>query len=82
MALGETATGDTAKGSKMSDALHTVKVFSATMARDREALGDRVTAWIRGNPDMPILSTVVMQSSDQGFHCISIVVFCGRPNSR
>jgi hypothetical protein len=62
--------------------VHTVKVFSATMARDREVLGDRVTAWIASNPGVPILSTVVSQSSDQGFHCISIVVFCGAPNGR
>ena len=65
-----------------SDKLQSVKVFSATMARDREALGERVTTWIRSNPDLAIQSTVVVQSSDQGFHCLSIVVFCGAPNNR
>jgi hypothetical protein len=77
MGIGETASGEMERG-----ALHAVKVFSATMARDRESLGERVTAWIRGNPDVPVLSTVVTQSSDSGFHCISIVVFCGRPTNR
>ena len=62
--------------------LQVVKVFSATMARDRETLGDRVTTWIRSNPELAVQSTVVTQSSDQGFHCISIVVFCGAANGR
>ena len=69
MAIGEAASGEIERG-----------VIGAV--KDRESLGERVTAWIRGNPDVPILSTVVMQSSDSGFHCISIVVFCGRPITR
>lgn len=69
-------------GAQTSEKLQTVKVFSATMARDREVLGDRVTNWIRANPELAIQSTVVVQSSDQGFHCLSIVVFCGAANAR
>ncbi len=65
-----------------SEKLQSVKVFSATMARDREVLGERVTTWIRSNPELDIQSTVVVQSSDQGFHCLSIVVFCGAANNR
>ena len=30
--------------------LSMVKVFSATKAKDRELLGDRVTAWIAEHP--------------------------------
>jgi hypothetical protein len=59
-------------------AIDTVKVFSATMARDRDTLGERVTAWIRENPDQPVMDTVVVQSSDEAFHCLSIILFCGR----
>ena len=65
-----------------AERLHAVKVFSATMARDRESLGDRVTNWIRSNPELSIQQTVVVQSSDQGFHCLSIVIFCGAANNR
>ena len=54
-----------------------VKVFSATMVRQREVLGERVTEWIRDNSDVHVLRTVVAQSSDQQFHCLSIVLFCG-----
>lgn len=54
-----------------------VKTFSATMARDRESLGERVTAWIQSHPDVNITRTIVSQSSDRGFHCISIVLLCG-----
>jgi hypothetical protein len=52
-----------------------VKVFSATMAKQRDALGEGVTSWVRANPDLQIVDRVVIQSSDQSFHCISIVLF-------
>lgn len=52
-----------------------VKVFSATMVRDREQLGERVTDWIRANPQCEITDKVVTQSSDQQFHCIAITLF-------
>jgi hypothetical protein len=55
-----------------------VKVFSATKARDREFLGDAVTAWLAANPDIRVLKTVVSLSSDSAFHCLSIVMFCTR----
>lgn len=52
-----------------------VKVFSATLARDRGCLGERVTEWIRANPDTRILDHVVTQSSDAEFHCLTITLF-------
>ena len=52
-----------------------VKVFSATMAHDREILGDKVMAWIQKNPRRQIVQTIVTQSSDQAFHCLAITVF-------
>ena len=66
----------------MEDSIRSVKVFSATMVRQREVLGERVTEWIRDNPDVHILRTVVAQSSDQQFHCLSIVLFCGEDRSK
>ena len=39
------------------------KVFSATMAQDREFLGDKVTAWIQSNPRRQIVDTVVTLST-------------------
>jgi hypothetical protein len=51
------------------------KVFSATMAQDRELLGDKVTAWIQNNPRRQIVDTVVTLSSDSAFHCLAITVF-------
>lgn len=56
-----------------------VKVFSATMAQEREQLGEKVTAWIRKNPQNEIVDTVVTQSSDEAFHCIAITVFYNEP---
>jgi hypothetical protein len=52
-----------------------VKVFSATKAREREGLGDRLTEWMDAHPDLNIVDTVVTQSSDHEFHCLTITVF-------
>jgi hypothetical protein len=52
-----------------------VKVFSATKAKDREELGETVTRWLRSNPDFEIVDRVVSQSSDNEFHCLTIVLF-------
>jgi hypothetical protein len=52
-----------------------VKVFSATMAQEREHLGEKVTDWIRSRPEVEIVNTVVTQSSDEAFHCIAITLF-------
>ncbi len=52
-----------------------VKVFSATMAQERENLGEKVTAWIREHPTSQIVDTIVTQSSDEAFHCLAITVF-------
>jgi len=52
-----------------------VKVFSATKAREREELGETITRWLRANPDLEVVDKVVSQSSDDEFHCLSIVLF-------
>ena len=55
-----------------------MKVFSAAKAADRERLGDRVIDWIAAHPEAQITETVVRQSSDNAFHCLSIVIFYKR----
>ncbi len=52
-----------------------VKVFSTTLARDRDALSERITSWIRDNPQVEIVDKEVTQSSDKEFHCLSITFF-------
>ncbi len=52
-----------------------VKVFSTTLARDRDALSDRITAWLRQNPQFEIVDKVVTQSSDKEFHCLTLTFF-------
>jgi len=53
------------------------KVFSATKARDREVLGETVTEWLRdpAQAGVQICDTVIRQSSDREFHCLSITLF-------
>lgn len=59
-----------------------VKVFSATMFRDRELLGERVTAWLGAHPELQLVDRCVSQSSDEGFHCLTITLFlAGSPDA-
>jgi len=52
-----------------------VKVFSATKAKDRDDLGEQVTRWLRANSDLEIVDRTVVQSSDNEFHCLTVVLF-------
>ena len=52
-----------------------VKVFSATMAQDRDQLGEKLTAWLAERPELKVVDTVVTQSSDEAFHCLAITLF-------
>lgn len=56
-------------------AFSTVKVFSCTLARDREQLGERITAWLKQHPELTVVDRVVSQSSDQEFHCLTVTLF-------
>jgi hypothetical protein len=51
-----------------------VKVFSATMADDRAHLGEKITAWLEANP-VQVVDQIVLQSSGDAFHCLSILLF-------
>lgn len=51
-----------------------VKVFSTTKFRERNQLGHRVTTWLRGRPDVTLVRTTVLLSSDAQYHCLSIVL--------
>jgi hypothetical protein len=52
-----------------------VKVFSATKAKDREELGEVITRWLRSNPSLEVVDREVRQSSDNEFHCLTLVLF-------
>ena len=52
-----------------------VKVFSTTLARDREQMGENITKWLKDNASLEIVDKVVTQSSDKEFHCLSITLF-------
>lgn len=52
-----------------------VKVFSTTLARDREAMGENITKWIKENPSCEIVDKEVTQSSDKEFHCLTVTLF-------
>ena len=52
-----------------------VKVFSATKAKERDDLGEQVNRCLRANSDLEIVDRTVTQSSDNEFHCLTVVLF-------
>ncbi len=52
-----------------------VKVFSATMAQERDQLGEKITQWLEHHPRVKIIDKIVTQSSDEAFHCLAITLF-------
>lgn len=60
------------------DQFEGVKTFSATKVRDRNALGDVITTWLRQHLDYYIVDKVVTQSSDNEFHCVTVTLFYRR----
>ena len=52
-----------------------VRVFSTTLARDRENMGENITKWLKENSTLEIVDKVVTQSSDKEFHCLTITLF-------
>ncbi|MEW5740370.1 MAG: hypothetical protein AB1938_15685 [Myxococcota bacterium] len=58
-----------------ANSFNAVKVFSTTLARDREQMGETITKWLKDNPGIEIVDRTVTQSSDKEFHCLSITIF-------
>jgi hypothetical protein len=56
-----------------------VKVFSATMAQERDQLGEKITQWLTAHPGVEIVDKIVTQSSDEAFHCLAITLFFNQP---
>jgi hypothetical protein len=52
-----------------------VKVFTTTLARDREAMSERINAWLAEHPGYAVVDREVRLSSDRQFHCLSIILF-------
>jgi hypothetical protein len=52
-----------------------IKVFSTTLARDREQMGETITKWLKDNQGVEIVDKIVTQSSDKEFHCLTITLF-------
>ena len=52
-----------------------VQVFTATKAHERSELGAEITSWLAAHPGVEVVDTIVRQSSDQQFHCLTIILF-------
>ena len=60
---------------KSTNRFNGVKVFSATMAQERDQLGEKITGWLRDHQGARIVDKIVTQSSDEAFHCLAITLF-------
>jgi hypothetical protein len=67
--------GSLLKSGQKAGPFNGVKIFSATMAPERDSLGDKITNWLRDRPGVKVVDTVVTQSSDEAFHCLAITLF-------
>lgn len=56
-----------------------IKVFSATMEKGRNLLGEQVSEWLARNGDLNVTEIRTLQSSDNAFHCVTIIVFAEEP---
>lgn len=52
-----------------------VKVFSTTLARDRDQMGESISRWLAEHPGVEVVEHEVRQSSDREFHCLTITLF-------
>ena len=62
-----------------------VQTFVATMYAQRQVLGETVSQWLeeaRRRPGFEVVDVVVRQSSDEAYHCISIIVFYVEGNKK
>jgi hypothetical protein len=57
------------------DGFDGVKIFTTTLARDREVMGETIGRWLSEHPGLEVVSREVTQSSDKAFHCLSITLF-------
>ncbi|MBU1534523.1 hypothetical protein KKF84_04335 [Myxococcota bacterium] len=51
-----------------------VKVFTATKAKERDALGNQITNWLREANGIELISKQTTQSSDNEYHCLTVTI--------
>lgn len=68
--------------SRPAGAFNGVKIFGATKYAERERLGETVTQWLADHAALDVVDMVVTQSSDEGYHCVTISVFYFERNAR
>jgi hypothetical protein len=59
-----------------------IKVFTATKAKERSTLGEKITEWLRAAPPKEIRDVSVTQSSDEEFHCLTISLLYRIPDEK
>lgn len=52
-----------------------VKTFTGTTSGARETLGDKFNLWLRQHREVEVVETRVLQSSDNAYHCLTIICF-------
>lgn len=52
-----------------------VKVVSSSKREEHAHLGDWLMDWLDANPQLELVHTEVLQSSDMSHHCLTLVAF-------
>ena len=87
-------TSDTTPGPSMHDPGHPdadpdgyVKMPNVTLSHEMvdlgvSDLGERITEWLRVHPELQLVDRVLTQTSDDQYHCLSIMLFLtGNPET-
>ena len=59
----------------VTDILHDPPPLHVLKRGNYDDLGEQVTRWLRANADLEIVDRTVVQSSDNEFHCLTVVLF-------
>jgi hypothetical protein len=51
-----------------------MEIFSTTMHKERQLLGEWITSWLKANPQVKPVNKIVTQSSDRQYHCLTITI--------
>lgn len=60
---------------RASDSISAVKIFWATFGEHRNAMGERISDWLRQHQELKVVDCLVTQSADSGFHCLTVTLF-------
>jgi len=72
---GRVAPPETGEETRYMTQFDAMKVFSTTLQRDRDVMGERISQWLKDHPELTPVETQVTQTSDREYHCLTVTLF-------